>query len=63
MPGAIRHSAPKAAAFHRQFVQALKTGAGACAGTEVANASPLQTAQQDALKLINVPTQALLGRP
>ena len=55
------------AAFHDQFVQALKAGAGAYAGTEAANAAaaanPWQTVQQDVLNLINAPTELLLGRP
>lgn len=53
----------QAAAFHAQFVQALNAGAGSYAAAEGANASPLQTVQQDALNAINAPTQALLGRP
>ncbi|MGH3266565.1 MAG: PE family protein, partial [Trebonia sp.] len=43
----------QAAAFHQQFVQAL-TGAGnAYAAAEAANASPLQTVEQDLLGVIN----------
>jgi hypothetical protein len=53
----------RAAAFHDQFVRALKAGAGTYAGTEAANASPLQTLEQDVLGVINAPTEALLGRP
>jgi hypothetical protein len=37
----------QAAAFHSQFVQAFDAGAGAYAGTEAANAGPLQTLAQD----------------
>ena len=55
------------AAFHDQFVQALKAGAGAYAGTEAANAAaaanPWQMLQQDVLGAINTPTELLLGRP
>jgi len=36
----------QAAAFHDQFVQALKAGAGAYASTEAASAGPLQTLAQ-----------------
>ncbi|MCW2662503.1 MAG: hypothetical protein JWP83_3655, partial [Mycobacterium sp.] len=50
-------------AFHDQFVRTLTAGASAYAGAEAANASPLQTVEQDALNLVNAPTQALLGRP
>jgi len=51
------------AAFHHQFVSAM-TGAGqSYAGAEAANASPLQTLEQDVLGVINAPTDALLGRP
>jgi hypothetical protein len=53
----------RAAAFHDQFVQALNAAGGSYAAAEAANASPLQTAEQAALGVINVPTQALLGRP
>ncbi|WP_373175693.1 PE family protein, partial [Mycobacterium marinum] len=53
----------QAGAFHSQFIQAL-TGSGiAYAGAEAANASPLQTAAQELLAVINTPTQTLLGRP
>ncbi|OBA73088.1 hypothetical protein A5641_06875 [Mycobacterium sp. 1554424.7] len=51
------------AAFHAQLVQALNAGAGAYAATEAANATPLETLQQDVLGLINAPTNTLLGRP
>ena len=58
----------QAAAFHRQFVQALN--ANACVyplATEAANtaatANPWQVLQQDLLKVINAPTEALLDRP
>jgi PE family len=34
-------------AFHAQFVQTLTGGAAAYAATEAANASPLQTLEQD----------------
>ncbi len=57
----------QASAFHQQFVQALKAGAGAYASAEAANAAamanPWQVLQQDVLKVINAPTEALLSRP
>jgi PE family len=53
----------EASAFHAQFVQALNSGAGMYAGAEAANASPLQTLEQDILNVINAPTNVLLGRP
>ena len=51
------------AAFHQQFVQLINSGAGSYAAAEAANASPLQSTQQDLLGVINAPTQAALGRP
>src|ERR1700677_2636258 len=51
------------AAFHQQFVQLINSGAGSYAAAEAANASPLQSTQQDLLAVINAPTQAALGRP
>jgi hypothetical protein len=53
----------QAAAFHTQLVQTLNAGASAYAATEAANATPLETLQQDLLGLINAPTDTLLGRP
>ncbi|WP_186243690.1 PE family protein, partial [Mycobacterium simulans] len=53
----------QAATFHRQFVQALTGGAGAYASAESANASALETLQQNVLNVINAPTTVLLGRP
>jgi PE family len=53
----------QAAAFHDQFVQLMNAGAGQYAAAEAANASPLQTVQQDLLNVVNAPTEALLGRP
>ena len=49
--------------FHLQFVQALSSGAGFYLTAEAANASPLQTVQDDLLGVVNAPTEALLGRP
>nr|MBC9865862.1 PE-PGRS family protein [Mycobacterium pseudoshottsii] len=49
----------QASAFHLQFVQAMTAGAGAYAGAEAVNASPLQAA----LDVLNAPAQALFGRP
>jgi PE family len=51
------------AAFHQQFVQLMNSGAGSYAAAEAANASPLQSTQQDLLGVMNAPTQAALGRP
>jgi PE family/PE-PPE domain len=53
----------QAAAFHRQFVQAMTVSAGSYAGAELANASPLQTLDQEVLGWLNAPTQELFGRP
>ena len=52
----------QATAFHQQFVQALSAGAGAYAASEAASASPLETALQQLLAVINAPTEMLLGR-
>ena len=49
--------------FHTRFVQALSAGAGQYAAAEAANASPLQTIEQDLLGVINAPSQLLTGRP
>ncbi|WP_156766433.1 PE family protein, partial [Mycobacterium sp. E2327] len=53
----------QAAAFHRQFAQAVQAGAAAYAGAEAANANPLQAVEQELLGVVNAPTEALLGRP
>jgi hypothetical protein len=53
----------RVAQFHEQFVQALNAGAGAYAAAEAANASSLQTLEQDVLGAINAPANVLLGRP
>ncbi len=60
---AYRTVSAEAAAFHEQFVRALRAGAAAYASTEAANASPLQAVEQDALNAVNAPAQSLLGRP
>ena len=60
---AYRTVSAEAAAFHEQFVGALRAGAAAYASAEAANASPLQAVQQDALNAVNAPAQSLLGRP
>jgi hypothetical protein len=39
----------QAASFHQQFVALMNSGAGQYAATEAANASPLQTVEQDLL--------------
>jgi hypothetical protein len=51
----------QAAAFHAEFVQALKVGAQAYAAAETANVSPLRTVEQDLLSVVKAPTQSLLG--
>ncbi|WP_155770701.1 PE family protein, partial [Mycobacterium asiaticum] len=53
----------QAAAFHSQLVEALNAGVRAYAAAEAANASPLQTLEEEVLALINAPTNTLLGRP
>jgi hypothetical protein len=53
----------QAARFPSQFVQLLNAGASSYAGAEAANAAPLQTVRQDALNLVNAPSQLLTGRP
>src|ERR1700678_4201371 len=53
----------QAASFHAQFVQLMNAGAGAYAGAEAANSSPLQAVEQQVSGVINAPTQVLLGRP
>ena len=53
----------QAAAFHTQFVSALSGAGGAYSLSEAANASPLQTVEQDVLGVINAPTELVLGRP
>ena len=53
----------QAAAFYERLVRALNTGAASYTGAETANGSLLQNVEQDALSLVNAPTEALLGRP
>jgi hypothetical protein len=53
----------QAAAFQAQFLQALSNASSAYAATEAANASPLQTLQDDVLGVINAPTNLVLRRP
>lgn len=53
----------QAEAFHAQFVQALSTSAGAYTATEAASTSPLVILAHDALAVINLPTELLVGRP
>ena len=47
--------------FIEQFVQALKAGAGAYAGAEAANVSPLQAAENHALAAVNEPAMCCSG--
>ena len=54
-------SSAQASAFHQRFVQALASGAGAYEATERANATPLQSLEQDVLAAINAPTAASAG--
>ncbi|WP_156772276.1 PE family protein, partial [Mycobacterium sp. 1245805.9] len=49
--------------FHQQFVQLMSGGAAQYGLTEAANATPLQTIEQDILNVINAPSLALTGRP
>ncbi|WP_156781333.1 PE family protein, partial [Mycobacterium gordonae] len=51
--------AGQAAVLHEQFVHTLSAGAASYATAEALNVGPLQPV----LDLINLPTQALLGRP
>jgi triacylglycerol lipase len=53
----------KAAAFHDDFVEALNGAGGAYAATEAATASALRAAQQDALAVVNAPTQGVMEHP
>jgi len=53
----------QAATFHHQFVQTMTASAGAYNAAEAANASPLQTVEQDLLGAVNAPSLALTGRP
>lgn len=53
----------RAATFHAQFLQALNGAGSAYAAAEAANSSLLQTLEQNALAVINAPTNLLLGRP
>src|ERR1700677_2685497 len=53
----------QAAAFHAEFVQTLTSCACSYAIAESANASPLQSVEQQVLGVINAPTQVLVGRP
>jgi hypothetical protein len=55
----------QAAAFRDQFVQALNGAAGSYAAAEAANASPLQTLEQDLQKTVAgfSPVKDLTGRP
>ncbi|MGB9226124.1 PE family protein, partial [Mycobacterium sp.] len=51
----------QAAAFNRQFVQALHGAGFSYADAEAAAAASLQTAGHDLLGVINAPTDAVLG--
>jgi hypothetical protein len=53
----------QASAWHAQFVQAVNQASRLYASAEAANASPLQSVEQDLVSVINAPTQELLGRP
>src|ERR1700677_2789161 len=53
----------QASTFHQQFVQLMNAGAATYASAEAANATPLQTLQNDVIGAINAPSQALVGRP
>src|SRR5690242_18735564 len=53
----------QAEAFHVRFVQELTGASSAYAAAEAANVSPLQAIELLALRVINAPSRALLGRP
>jgi hypothetical protein len=53
----------QAVGFHRKLVQALSVAGNSYAAAEAASVSPLQILEQDALGVINAPTNAVLGRP
>jgi fermentation-respiration switch protein FrsA (DUF1100 family) len=53
----------QAAAFHAQFVQALSGAGASYAAAEAANASPLQTLQQDVLARDQRAHQRAAGTP
>ncbi len=53
----------QAGTFHQDFVRALNRSGLSYADADVANASPLQAVEHDALSAINAPTGTLLGRP
>jgi PE family len=51
-------------AFHAQFVQALNSAGSSYAAAEAANASPLQTLEEDVQSLaVFSPVELLTGRP
>ena len=49
--------------FHDPFVHALNSAGSTYAAADAANASPLQSVQQELLGAINAPTEVLTGRP
>ncbi|WP_415823737.1 PE family protein, partial [Mycobacterium basiliense] len=51
------------AGFHAQFVRAMTNATGAYSAAEAVNASAFQSVPQEALSVINAPSQALFGRP
>ncbi len=53
----------RAAEFHAQFVQALKSAGGAYAAADTANASPMQAVAHGAQSLVFSPVKDLTGRP
>jgi PE family protein len=60
---AFHQLSARAAAFHAHFVKVLSEAGGAYSAAEAANASPLQTVEQEVLGPINAPFLALTGRP
>ncbi len=60
---AFQSLSAQAETFHQQFVQALNSAGSSYAAAEAANTSQVQALEQDALSLINAPTDTLLGRP
>lgn len=53
----------QAAAFHNEFVQTLNSAGSWYASAEAANASPVQSVEQEISAAVNAPTVALIGRP
>jgi hypothetical protein len=59
---AFQSLSSQASAFHAQFVRAMSTAGGAYRAAEAVGATRLQAVPDDALAMINAPTEALAGR-